>query len=202
MQKKFTWNEDVKHIFKVSGLIDIYMGKVAIRNQDMKNTIKRAKIKLMCNHQDEWYQKLQTKPKLRFYRIFKDMYKTEAYVNCKYLNKIQRCFFSKLRGGILPLEVETGRWKKPKKIPYEQRFCKTCDMKEVGDEKHFLLFCKTNKELRDVLYNKLKQTELYNDFSTGDDDTKISILVNNDSICKYVADYVIKSLELKTACVS
>ena len=51
----------------------------------------------------------------------------------------------KLRTSNHNLPVETGRWHS---IPREERFCKLCDAKVVGDEFHYLFRCEALLQLR------------------------------------------------------
>ena len=79
-----------------------------------------------------WKEKLQNTPKLRTYKIFKEIYCTEFYVtSC--LNRRQKSTMAKLRCGILPLETETGRWRS---APVEERLCKLCN-DDIENEIHF-----------------------------------------------------------------
>ena len=44
------------------------------------------------------------------------------------------------------LAIESGRWRKPEKVPLDQRVCSLCNVLE--DEFHFVLKCKKYNELR------------------------------------------------------
>ena len=50
------------------------------------------------------------------------------------------------------LEVETGRWAKPNKIPYKNRKCKICGTLE--DEFHFVFECALYVEIRQKYISK------------------------------------------------
>ena len=54
-----------------------------------------------------------------------------------------RSALAKLRFGILPLEIEVGRFHD---IPEYCRLCKLCDMQCVENERHFLFDCPTYKD--------------------------------------------------------
>ena len=41
----------------------------------------------------------------------------------------------RLRGGLLPIEVNSGRWNR---IPYDQRRCKFCNSGSIENEQHVL----------------------------------------------------------------
>ena len=57
----------------------------------------------MSKYNTEWLRAVNNKPKLRFYKQFKNEYETEGYIKCNVLNKKQRSILSKLRCGILPI---------------------------------------------------------------------------------------------------
>ena len=84
--------------------------------------------------QEKWYQAIQTKPKLRFYKLFKTKLNVENYVLYN-LEPIQRSLTAQLRAGILPLFIETGRFYN---IKLEDRICKLCNMDKIDNEIHVL----------------------------------------------------------------
>ena len=53
------------------------------------------------------------KPKLRTYKLFKEIAEIEPYIACN-LPRYQGALFALLRFGILPLSIETGRAQKKK----------------------------------------------------------------------------------------
>ena len=61
---------------------------------------------LMSN---EWKEQVQSKPKLRTYRMLKEDFGTEPYVLSN-IPKYKRSLFAQFRSGILPLHIETGRY--------------------------------------------------------------------------------------------
>ncbi len=97
---------------------------------------------------EEWLNQIQQKPKLRTYILFKSLLETEFYVTC--LPKSQRSVFSKLRCGVLPLKIETGRFNA---IDRENRICEFCSLNEVEDEQHFVCRCTLYNDLRVKMYH-------------------------------------------------
>ena len=83
---------------------------------------------------ENWQKEVEKKPKLKLYRLFKQEYAPEPYVNVV-TSKAHRSPLAKLSGGSALLEIETGRYTG---IPAEQRLCKLCKS-DVGDEAHFIL---------------------------------------------------------------
>ena len=66
----------------------------------------------------------------------------------------KRSLIAKLRCGILPLEIETGRWRSK---PEHERLCKDCNNGEIENENHFLFRCTTYTEERQRLINNIMQ---------------------------------------------
>ena len=68
------------------------------------------------------------------------------------MNRKYRSAIAKLRSGILPLEIEVGRWKG---LDLEQSLCKFCDTQAVKDEYHFVFECSLYHEERSIYTDKL-----------------------------------------------
>ena len=93
--------------------------------------------RLLRLNRTKWLLEAQTKPKLR---TFLDVYEedqTRAIINAN-LRRSQRSILSKVKLGILPLALETGRWKD---VPLETRLCKACSAGLLKDEYHFIIHC-------------------------------------------------------------
>ncbi len=56
---------------------------------------------------------------------------------------------AKLKLGILPLQLEVGRWKDD---PIENRMCRLCGKTYLEDEFHFVMFCDSLKDVRTKMY--------------------------------------------------
>ena len=63
-----------------------------------------------------------------------------------------RSLTAKLLCGILPLEVETGRYKKGQKVDREFRYCKVCNSGRAETEYHYLFSCDKLKVERSTAY--------------------------------------------------
>ena len=113
------------------------------------------------------------KPKLRYYNLFKPDLSQEEYLSLN-IPKYQRSLFAQFRGGVLPLLVEIGRFRK---IPLEERLCKLCDMGQVEDEFHFFCICTNYSDLREALY--IKAARVFPAFSELDELEKCVYLLNN-----------------------
>ena len=92
---------------------------------------------------------MEQKSKLRTYRTFKTKLKLEKYLNVGNLKG--RKLLTSLRSGSNMLEIEKGRWKR---VDKDQRLCLQCDMKQVEDEKHFVVAC--GRYYNDAIYFMIK----------------------------------------------
>ena len=86
------------------------------------------------------------------------------------LNKGQRSLCAQLRTGTLPLAIETGRFNA---TPEEERLCLLCELGEIENEVHFLFYCPTYEDLRDVLFTKM--SSVYADFFWLDEYAKLEL---------------------------
>ena len=68
------------------------------------------------------------------------------------ISKYQRSLFAQFRSGILPLEIETGRFRD---FPLCERICKVCNSGSVEDEIHFLCECSNYSNERLEMLSKV-----------------------------------------------
>ncbi len=85
---------------------------------------------------DNWALSVESKPKLRTYKLFKSEPTAEYYVK-SFMRRFQRSTFAKFRCGILPIQIELGRFRGQKVV---DRICPLCK-NAVETEIHFLLEC-------------------------------------------------------------
>ena len=137
--------------------------------------------KKLCENlqQTQWCETVKIKPKLRTYALFKTEFNTEGYLKCK--NKYTRSLMSQLRCGVLPLEIERGRYHGTK---VSERLCKFCT-DQVEDEFHFICKCKLYSDYRNVMYSKAEQEN--NEFLQLSENDKFIYLMKS---CKYTINYV------------
>ena len=145
--------------------------------------LNNANVKLLNLQEEKWKTLTSNKPKLRFYNLFKNELKVENYVYYN-LTASQRSIVAQFRLGILPLAVETGRFRG---TDLENRICILCDRNEVEDEIHFLFNCPLYENLRTTwlknIINKCPEFEMY------DLQTKLCTLFEHFHRCtsKYLA---------------
>ena len=79
---------------------------------------------------------MQTSPKNLNYRLFEKSLSIDEYQLNLPANLSKN--YCKFRTGNTKFPIETGRWFN---IPRENRICKLCNSKDIGDEFHYLLDC-------------------------------------------------------------
>ena len=174
-RKRDNWSADMEHLFDLVDMTDIFERKSPC-NLDLVSR------KLFLLMQEEWEKSLPSKPKLRTYIKFKETLKTEEYVKVC-LSRMQRSLLAQFRSGILPLYVETGRYRG---IQLENRICVLCTKQEIEDECHFLCKCDFYYDLRKSLYESV--TNRCPEFVTKSSDEKFVYLMSYE--CKLVAKYI------------
>jgi hypothetical protein len=108
-------------------------------------------------YKTEWQIIISNNPqsnKLRCYNTFKSEFVYEDYLSKIPLRKLRK-EFTKLRVSNHSLQIEVGRYHKPKKIPAHERFCLICKELKVENEAHFLLDCVKYNGLREVCFNTI-----------------------------------------------
>ena len=113
--------------------------------------IEAVRPKIVALIESEWKTQVDSKPKLRSYKLFKSNFGAEEYV-CQYLSRYKRSLFAQLRSGILPLNIEIGRYRG---VRVEDRICCFCTPDKVESEMHFMVECCKYDIQRAELYNKL-----------------------------------------------
>ena len=112
--------------------------------------------------------------KLRTFRLFKDNYQQE-----KYLNLIQdiniRKQFTRLRISAHNLMIEKGRHRRPKPLPVDKQICRYCNLGNIEDELHIIIKCNHFSHVRKKLYEKLN--EIFPDFDKYNDQDKFIFLM-------------------------
>ena len=127
-------------------------------------SIGSVQFKSMCsnmikqNFVNRWHAKIDNRPNttIEIYALYKSQYFSESETYFMYLDLISnpkyRIAVSKLRASSHNLEIERGRYTRPKVNP-ENRLCPLCYV--VDNEIHFVVWCRINETLRITLWNKI-----------------------------------------------
>ena len=129
------------------------------------NSVKEIKQLLKQKYVKYWKQNFIAKykdnesGKFETYVTFKQTFKYEPYLN-QIKNFKERQALTKFRISNHNLQIETGRYKKPK-IPRNERFCDICltdQIQNIGNEIHFLLKCPNLSKERAEMMNEITLT--------------------------------------------
>jgi hypothetical protein len=151
---KTNWVKRCKGIFNELEIHSMY---------EVNGLLDKAKSALHKADQEQWYRSLwndvgnENGNKLRLYRLFKERLEPDSYVTSNIPQSYKRVL-AKLRTGSLPLEIELGRFNKPKTL-LNDRICKLCDLNVVESEIHFLTKCPLYDDLRYNLFSKMDSND-------------------------------------------
>ena len=117
--------------------------------------IRLLKMNLTTKYDNSWEAIMNKEDsKLRTYKQFKTTSSLENYlVYIKDINN--RKELTKLRISSHKLQIELGRYTRPRKTPVPQRICKLCQIDQVEDEEHFIIHCPYYHNERKTLYEQL-----------------------------------------------
>ncbi len=150
----YTWYTFVKEIFKEFNLNEEDLLITDKPFYNIKNPIKKSTKPVIKQKYDELIlgklSTLDDSSKLFLYSKLKTEIRMEDYLS-DLKNFNSRKILTKLRLSDHNLEIEVGRYKK---IPREQRLCKTCNI--LDDEYHFFLNCNICNNIRNNFYIQLE----------------------------------------------
>lgn len=142
---KNNWCKDVKSIFTKIGLEQLYIDK-SVGGMSLNKLLATCQNKLCEIENAKWKNNMNMQPKLRTYVLFKSNYETELYVKLN-LSIRHRSLLARMRCGVLPLNIETGRYRR---IPEHERLCVMCDNRQVESETHVLFSCPFYQHIREM----------------------------------------------------
>lgn len=133
------WAYSIRETLASHGLMYIWENQF-----DTEIPLNIIKQRLIDTYLQKWYTEINNSNRLQTYCIFKHSFELENYLDIIRENKY-RVTLSRFRTSSHNLNIETGRYEN---LPREQRICKSCNMKKVETEYHFLLVCPRYRELR------------------------------------------------------
>ena len=185
--------------FSVQQLIWLFNAKSVLTDvgceQVFNNTIPCdiEYVKSILFEQDylDWDTRRYKSDKLRYYNLYKCNKDIEDYVKLPVL-KYHRSLFAQFRCGILPLQIELGRFRN---LQLHERICPICNS-AVEDEIHFLCECPLYSHLRSSLFESAQNND--SNFSRIDLLDKFVYLMSNQQ--RTVMKYLSKAVPLRTEC--
>ena len=180
--KTGTWCFHIRHLLESVGCSNVFDDVNLCDIPSVETILKEIDI-------DRWNAN-RYKDKLRYYNMYKFDREKEDYL-CFNITKYQRSLMAQFRLGILPLEIEIGRFRN---IPLTNRICKMCNSNSVEDEIHYLCVCESYSEYRSVLFSDAEETDP--DFLSLDVIDKFVYLMSNQqkSVIKFLTNAVYKRI--------
>ena len=143
-----TWCTSIRNIFYEVDLPIMYDNKLPCDIEKMTKL-------LLQKYKKVWQQDIKLKPNQRTYCLIKDDFGTESYTKIN-LSKSQRSLLAQIRLGILPPEIEVGRFRG---TAIENRTCTKCNVTE--DELHFLFKCDQYEQERKSFLSSVGNIQNY-----------------------------------------
>ena len=142
------WSNNISIIFNSINCMHVYRNKTWCVIKEIEN-------RLIDNYVTKWISTIEKTPKLRTYIMCKDIFEPEIY--------IIKCM-SQFRTGILPLEIETGRYvpifdktlKKNRKYTANECICNLCRLNVIENEYHFLCVCPVYNSRRNIVFEEVE----------------------------------------------
>ena len=150
--------------------------------------INSAREHLQATYVTNWLADVNSMPKLRTYKLIKTTFEVERYVQCT-MQKNLRSALARLRMGVFPIRIETGRWRG---LPLDERTCVNCTMGVVESEQHFLCACPKHNSLRDDLMQQIR-INMNNDIGQLCADAQLKYLLCTKDIRTIVGKFIISA---------
>ena len=151
----------------------------------LKSNLHNIKQRIIDQSIQNQISSLRNNRKLQFFNKIIQINKKPSYVDTIRF-KSDRSLICRYRISSHSLAIERGRYKN---IPANERICKSCQLGNVEDEKHFFIHCPAYTNFRKELINKVKiQINHFNQIT----ENNISIIFNSKSliILKAIAEYI------------
>lgn len=131
--------------FQIKSILQQHGFEFVWNNQsNMEIPFKAIRQRIFDMYFQKWYSEINNSNRLQSYCIFKHDFKLENYLSCVTENKYNIAL-ARFRTSSHNLFIETGRYDN---TPRHERLCKSCNMNQIEDEYHFLLFCPNYRALR------------------------------------------------------
>ena len=138
---KSEWFNFVKNVFDSTGFNNLwYEAPIVLTQNNFPSNYpvwlkKSLNLRLNDLFKQDWYSQLQSNRNCTNYRLFKDDHCFENYLTS--LSDVDRIDLSKFRCRSIKLPVVNSE----SSVDDVSCLCKLCDLKETGDEFHYILKC-------------------------------------------------------------
>ncbi len=125
------------------------LGKKEIYQRTQQIDLNWAKENILTLEKEHWTTDIKKLSKLDLLVQIKPNFGVENYLKLD-LERYDKSLLSQYRYGILPLEIETGRYKN---VEREHRLCLLCNEGVIEDQIHFTFQCPRYNHIRDEFSN-------------------------------------------------
>ena len=191
-----SWFSEIGLIFAENNMENIFQsGEIFY----LKLVIANLQNSMLLRQQNSLKIKCSELPKLRTFILFKDFYSTPSYLT-KCLSFVQRRFVAKIRLGCLEIQLETGRYARPR-LQEEERVCQICNNENlrVENELHFVFECKKYENERHLWLSKLI---IPTNFLTLQPGEKLDLVLNNHCNVKLTSQYIVNIFDIRSKIIS
>jgi hypothetical protein len=180
---KNNWAKQIKIALESLGFTDVWL--YGVGNPDIFMNVLKQRVR--DTFIQTWNGELGLSSRADSYKLFSD-FGFKEYLNIVNIRKF-RIELSRLRTSSHRLNIESGRWHKPRPIPRNERKCDVCNILE--DEFHFLLECQ--------MYSEYRKKYIKPYYWRNPNIPKFISLLNssNKQEIKNLAVYVYKSVQLR-----
>ncbi|MCG7867658.1 MAG: reverse transcriptase family protein, partial [Candidatus Thiodiazotropha taylori] len=182
---KVNWASLVRHLFCSLGFYEVWVQQGV---GDYSKFISALKQRLNDNFIQNWRARLNESPRATFYKSIAAFHFQPYLENINVYKFIQA--LSKLRVSSHRLEIEAGRWRKPVRVPLNERKCINCQV--IEDEYHFIIECH--------LYNDLRKKYISKYFWSRPSMFKFVELINstNQNCVRKLGAFIYQAFKLRT----
>jgi len=185
-----TWCEYTKKL-----LLELKLERYWNENRalDEESWAKVVEERIQEREEKKWLERVNTRDKLRTYRLFKQKLEMEEYLAVR-----DRCGvpeLTRLRGGTNRLKIEKGRYVK---IPVEARICEFCSTNEVENEFHFMMICPLYRELRKEMWMNVRPLLPQPCMIYSDEDKFLTLMsAKNRDVIRKVLRYIKQAMKVR-----
>ena len=195
-----TWLDFIEKVLEISGIKNIWQNQSNIHGTGKPNiNIQSVKTKVVDSITQLYYadefKRINCNSKLRLYKEFKGNYNIENYVNIYNVPLHYRKLYCAFRLSCHDLEIERGRYARPRISP-EKRICKICT-KAPETEDHFIIFCQAYSDLRTKMYADIAQIDSSFTRINAQDRFKFLMTTKNHNIIINVMKYIYSAYKIR-----
>ena len=193
-RENLPWAANIRKILSTNGMLQEYTQNLNETEEVRYGPITRKlNQRLIDQFNQESFGVINTSSKMKVLDLLKKTSGEETYLT-EVTNSKHRMAMTKLRLSGHRLEIETGRYTRPK-TDREERLCSYCQHmgeKAVEDEIHFLLKCPMFNEIRESLL----PPQNYQNMQLADENKFAMVMANSEINClKQTAKFIYLAFE-------